>query len=46
MTYQQDMEDLARYEAEITTHQSFNYALFDDAETALLGCVYIDPAEK
>jgi hypothetical protein len=46
MTYQQDREDLARHEAEITAHQSFNYALFDDAETALLGCVYIDPAEK
>jgi hypothetical protein len=46
MTYQEDREDLARHEAEITAHQSFNYALFDDAETALLGCVYIDPAEK
>ena len=46
MTHQQDREDLARHEAEIMTHQSFNYALFDDAETTLLGCVYIDPAEK
>ena len=46
MTYQQDREDLARHEAEIAAHQSFNYALFDDAETALLGCVYIDPPEK
>ena len=26
--------------------QSFNYALFDADETALLGCVYIDPPEK
>ena len=32
--------------SEITAHQSFNYALFDNAETALLGCVYIDPPEK
>ena len=46
MTFQQDVEDLARHEAEIAAHQSFNYALFDDAETALLGCVYIDPPEK
>jgi hypothetical protein len=46
MTYQQDVEDLARHEAEIAAHQSFNYALLDDAEAALLGCVYIDPPEK
>jgi hypothetical protein len=46
MTYQQDRDDLARHEAEIAAHLSFNYALFDDAETALLGCVYIDPPEK
>jgi hypothetical protein len=24
-------------------HESFNYALFNDSETELLGCVYIDP---
>jgi hypothetical protein len=46
MTYQQDRTDLARHEAEIASHESFNYALLDDAETALLGCVYIDPPEK
>jgi Acetyltransferase (GNAT) domain len=46
MTYEQDAEDLARHEVEIAAHQSFNYALFDEAETALLGCVYIDPPEK
>ena len=46
MTYEQDEADLARHEAEIAAHQSFNYALFDDAESALLGCVYIDPPEK
>jgi hypothetical protein len=46
MTYQQDPEDLAHHEAEIRAHQSFNYGLFDDAETALPGCVYIDPLEK
>ncbi|HEY7042219.1 MAG TPA: GNAT family N-acetyltransferase [Nocardioidaceae bacterium] len=46
MTYEQDREDLARHAAEMETHESFNYALFDADETALLGCVYIDPPEK
>lgn len=46
MTREQDLADLARHEAEIAAHESFNYALFDAAETALLGCVYIDPPEK
>jgi len=46
MTHEQDREDLARHAAEMVTHQSFNYALFDTGETALLGCVYIDPPEK
>ena len=27
----------------MTRNESFNYALFDRHETALLGCVYIDP---
>ena len=46
MTAQEDRDDLARHEAEITAHESFNYALFDAEESALLGCVYIDPPEK
>jgi hypothetical protein len=46
MTYEQDREDLARHAAEIEAHLSFNYALFDPAETALLGCVYLDPPER
>ncbi|MET9880511.1 hypothetical protein ABZZ36_38785 [Actinacidiphila glaucinigra] len=41
-----DQADLLRHEKEIAAHQSFNYALFDTAETALLGCVYIDPPER
>jgi RimJ/RimL family protein N-acetyltransferase len=43
MTREQDLEDLAHHEAEIEAHESFNYALFDAAETELLGCVYLDP---
>jgi RimJ/RimL family protein N-acetyltransferase len=46
MTHEQDREDLAHHEAEIEAHESFNYALFDRDETALLGCVYIDPTDK
>ena len=46
MTREQDRVDLARHEVEIEAHESFNYALFDTAETTLLGCVYIDPPEK
>ncbi|WP_354637931.1 N-acetyltransferase [Kitasatospora camelliae] len=43
MTFEQDRVDLARHAEEMVRHESFNYALFDSAETALLGCVYIDP---
>ncbi|MFC5495206.1 hypothetical protein [Nocardioides caricicola] len=46
MTHEQDRVDLARHEAEIEAHESFNYALFDTDESALLGCVYVDPPEK
>jgi hypothetical protein len=46
MTPEADRADLARHAAEMETHESFNYALLDTDETALLGCVYIDPPEK
>ena len=46
MTVEQDREDLARHQAEAERHESFNYALLDDAESELIGCVYIDPPEK
>ena len=46
MTEEQDREDLARHERDIEAHESYNYALFDEGETELLGCVYIDPPEK
>ena len=46
LTREQDVEDLARQEAEIEAHESFNYALFDRDETHLLGYVYIDPPTK
>ncbi|MFJ9180468.1 N-acetyltransferase [Streptomyces sp. NPDC102360] len=46
MTYEADRVDLLRHEKEIAAHQSFNYALLDEDETKLLGCVYIDPPER
>jgi hypothetical protein len=33
------------YEAEIAAHETFNYAVLDEGETELLGCVYIDPPD-
>ncbi|PSK67364.1 hypothetical protein B0E53_00710 [Micromonospora sp. MH33] len=34
------------HEKEIAAHRSFNYALLDEEETRILGCVYIDPPER
>lgn len=46
MTYGADKEDLARHEAETMAQETFNYAVLNDGETELLGCVYIDPADE
>lgn len=46
MTAEQDRADLDRHAAEMARNESFNYALFDTAETMLVGCVYIDPPER
>jgi hypothetical protein len=45
MSYEADKRDLARHEAEIAARETFNYAVLDEGETELLGCVYIDPAD-
>lgn len=45
MSVEADREDLARHEAEIAAHETFNYAILDAAESELLGCVYIDPPD-
>ena len=46
MTHEEDKQDLARHEAEIAAHETFNYAVLDEAESELLGCVYIDPPDE
>jgi hypothetical protein len=43
MTFEADRLDLERHAREMEAHESFNYAILTDDETALLGCVYIDP---
>jgi hypothetical protein len=46
MTYEQDRDDLRHHEDEIAAQITFNYAVLDEGETELLGCVYIDPPEE
>jgi hypothetical protein len=46
MSYDADQQDLARHEAEIAAQETFNYAVLDEHETELLGCVYIDPPDE
>ena len=46
MTFEEDREDLARHEREIAAHESFNYAILSSDESALLGCIYIDPPDE
>jgi hypothetical protein len=43
MTLEQDRADLARHEAEVAERSAFVYPVLDADETALLGCVYLDP---
>jgi len=45
MSHEADRADLAHHEAEIAAHEAFNYAVLDEGETELLGCVYIDPPD-
>ena len=46
MSYEADKEDLARHEAEIAARETFNYAVLDEHESELLGCVYVDPPDE
>lgn len=43
MTVEQDRDELLRHEREIEAHETFNYAVLNADESALLGCVYLDP---
>ena len=46
MTPEADREDLAHHEEEIERHESFNYAVLNDEESELFGCIYIDPPDE
>jgi hypothetical protein len=46
MTHEGDRDDLAHHEREIEAHETFNYAVLDEAEERLFGCVYIDPPDE
>ena len=46
LTLEQDLIDLAWHQKEATLRRSFNYAVLTPSESALLGCVYLDPPEK
>jgi hypothetical protein len=43
MTVQQDLDDLVRHVEEMDRGESFNYAIMDEGEATLKGCVYLDP---
>jgi len=43
MTFEEDRADLARHEREMVERRSFNYAVLDETEKTLAGCVYLDP---
>src|SRR3954452_619699 len=45
MTREADYDDLAHHEREIAAHETFNYAVLNEDESELLGCVYIDPPD-
>jgi RimJ/RimL family protein N-acetyltransferase len=46
MTADQDREDLRHHAEDMEAHRSFNYAVLDEPETVLVGCVYIDPPQR
>jgi hypothetical protein len=46
MSFEADREDLARHEREILAKDTFLYGVFDQDETRLFGCVYVDPPEE
>jgi hypothetical protein len=46
ITHEADRADLERHAEEIERHETFNYAVLSDDESALLGCVYIDPPDE
>ena len=45
ITIEEDREDLAHHEQEMVDREGYNYAVLDEAEERLSGCVYVYPSE-
>ncbi len=45
LTPESDRADLAHHAVEIAAHESFNYAVLNEDESELLGCVYVYPPD-
>ncbi len=43
MTLEADLEDLEHHERENLAHTSFAYAVLDEEESQMFGCIYLDP---
>jgi hypothetical protein len=46
LTLEQDLIDLGWHQKEAQLKRSFNYVVMSPDESRVLGCVYVDPAEK
>ena len=46
MTFEQDREDLQHHEDEIARQETFNFAVLNEDESKLVGCVYVDPPDE
>jgi hypothetical protein len=46
MTHEGDRADLLHHEEEIAAHVTFNYAVLNEDESELFGCIYIDPPDE
>lgn len=45
MTLEQDREDLQHHQDEIAAHVTFLFGAFNEDESQLFGCVYVDPPD-
>ena len=43
MTFEMNLEDLTRHEAEFHAREAFAYSVFSPCKTRYIGCVYINP---
>lgn len=46
LTLEQNLVDLGWHQKEFQTRRSFAYTVVDPAESAVLGCVYVEPTKR